>query len=64
MVIQCLSATNLDILISAASSAGPVVYVIPVLVEPNKWREFCIFYCLKYSQFVFKYKRLQLIVFV
>jgi len=57
MVIQCISATNLGTLISAASSAGPVAYVIPVLVEPNS-----IFYCLKYSQFVFKYKRLQLIV--
>lgn len=55
-------AVNLSNLITAATNLGPVVYVIPVLVEPYKWSEFCLFFSLKYSQFVFKHKRLQLIV--
>jgi hypothetical protein len=56
-------AVNLSNLITAATNLGPVVYVIPVLIEPYKWREFRLVYSLKYSQFVFKHKWLQLIVF-
>jgi hypothetical protein len=51
-------------MISAASIVGAVDNVIPLLVAPYKWREFRIFYSLKYSQFVFIYKRLQLIAFM
>jgi hypothetical protein len=48
-------------MIYATSILGPVVYVIPVLVQPYKWCKICLFYSLTYSQFVFKYKRLHCI---